>query len=222
MVKTVYGRKLLMVEDDEAFRSVQAEYFRKRGNAVVETDCLSKARELLAADNFDAVILDVILPDGEGLELLATERNLPPVIILSSMGESEDLLEGFNMGAADYQVKPCPPELLEARLSLRLLPKPEAKVSLHGLTVDVSERKTHFNGKQIALTGSEFNILYFLMTHKGEFFNAADLYEKVWRAPFFQSTSVKYHISNLRQKLIKATGKNLIITEFGRGYSFLV
>ncbi len=219
-MEQVTGRKLLFVDDDDSLRTNLALYFRHRGNEVWEASTLSEARTALAAGTFDAIVLDIILPDGEGLELME-KSGLPPVIILSSLGDNADMIEGFAAGACDYAAKPCSPELLEYRLANRLLPRVQAKISCHGLTIDVGARTATFNGTPVVLTGSEFNILALLMKNAGKFFLPTEIYEKIWNAPSFGSTSIKYHISNLRQKLAAVTGSNLIVTEFGKGYSFI-
>ncbi len=209
-----------MVEDDRAVAEEFAAYFRKRQNSVVVASTLGEAEEAIAHERPDAVILDIILPDGDGLDLFERCVNLPPVIVMSTLGTDYDVLDGFAAGATDYVVKPCAPEVLEARLVLRLLPKAEAVIESGGLRIDTTERLVTYHGAPLALTGSEFNILYFFMTHSSVFFTAAEIYENVWHAPNLGTTTIKYHISNLRQKLVAATGKNLIQTQFGKGYAF--
>jgi len=221
MLKTVTGRKILIIEDDLSVRKNIAYYFKKRGNIIFEAETLTQARQILNQTVFEGIILDLILPDGEGLELFSQYKNLPPVLILSSLGEECDLIEAFEAGAIDYVVKPCSCKLLEARLALRLLPKHESDISSLGLSLDAKKRVATYNGETLILTGSEFNILYFLMTHAGEYYNADQIYEQIWLAPSLKTTSIKYHISNLRQKILKITKKNLIRTEFGKGYTFL-
>lgn len=220
MCKIVFGRTLLFVEDDDIVRKELASYFKKRGNIVYEADCLKQAKNLISHHSFDGIVLDIILPDGEGLELFSLP-SLPPIIILSNLNSDHDVLEGFQHGALDYVIKPTSPEILEARLSLRMLPKEQAKIVLHGLKIDITERTTNYGNTPITLTSSEFNILVFLMKNSGKYYTADEIYEKVWNMPSLKSTTIKYHISNLRQKLIKSTGKNLILTAFGKGYAFL-
>lgn len=220
MVKPVVGRRLLIVEDNLALSRETEDYFAKRGNEVVAVSTLADAREALTEGRFDAVVLDLILPDGEGLELFDM-GGLPPVIIMTTLADEYDMLEGFSLGAVDYIVKPCSAEILEARLSLRLLPSSESKLCLNGLTLDIAARTVDYRGKPIVLTGTEFNTLKFLMENAGEFFPADKIYEGIWKEPSFQSNAIRYHISNLRQKLLAATGKNLIVAEYGKGYSFI-
>lgn len=92
----VSGRKILFVEDDEAIRVEQAKYFRMRGNTIYEASCLKEAIKLLKSVSFDAVILDIVLPDGEGLDIFSLDCQLPPVLILSDLGSDYDMLEGFS------------------------------------------------------------------------------------------------------------------------------
>ncbi len=221
MVRTVTGRNILIVEDNTAVSEEFAAYFGNRQNRVFTAATLKEAEHVINSQNLDAVILDIILPDGDGLDLLAEYPKLPPVIVMTTLGTDYDVVDGLSAGAADYVVKPCIPEVMEARLALRLLPKPEAVISLRGISADVTLRTATYEGKELPLTGSEFNILYFFMTHTGTFFTAAEIYENVWQAPSLKTTTIKYHISNLRQKLLSVTGKNMIITEFGKGYAFM-
>ncbi len=219
MIKTVTGRNILIVEDNTDIAEEYAEYFRSKMNCVFTAKTLAEAENIIAENRLDAILLDIILPDGDGLDLLSGHEKLPPVIVVSTLGTDLDVVDGLAAGAVDYVIKPCSPEVLEARLSLRLLPKPEATLCVRGITVDICERTATYGGKAIPLTGSEFNVLYFFMTHIGTFFTAAEIYENVWNAPSLKTTTIKYHISNLRQKLLAVTGKNTIVTEFGKGYA---
>lgn len=221
MLKPVTCRTILLVEDDISFANSLKHYFEQKGNKVFHTTNLADTKKILHQEQFDAIILDIILPDGEGTNLFTTNILLPPTIILSTLGTEHDMLEGLTAGALDYIVKPCSFELIEARLSLRLLPKKDSFLILHELKADVVQRIVQYKGDTITLTGTEFNILWFLMSHAGQFFSAAALYENVWEMPSLSSTSIKYHISNLRKKIKAFTNKDLIITEFGKGYSFI-
>lgn len=217
----VVGRKLLFVEDNKELLEAMAEYFQGKGNAVFTASTLKQAKELYEREQLDAVVLDVILPDGDGLSLLEEHRTYPPVVILSDLGEEDDVTAGFFSGAADYIVKPCSVHLLEIRLSLRLLPPQGSALSLHGLTVNVAERTVKYKGTPVPLTSSEFNILHFLMSHAGLTFTSEEIYEQVWNAPSLQTTTVKRHLSTLRCKLKESMKQSPIVTEFGKGYCFV-
>lgn len=221
MIRTIVGKKILIVEDNTQIMAEFSAYFSKRENIVFCASTLKEAECIIESELLDAIILDIILPDGDGLDILTKYSKLPPVIIMTTLGTDYDILDGLAAGAADYVVKPCSPEVLEARMSLRLMPTPEAVVSIKGITIDTIERVASYQGKPLSLTGSEFNILYFFMSHTDTFFTAAEIYENVWRAPSLKTTTIKYHISNLRQKLLAVSGKNMIITEFGKGYAFM-
>lgn len=110
----------------------------------------------------------MILPDGNGIALLENLRQTP-VIILSDLGADENVIDGFNAGAADYIIKLCSPQVIEARMALRLLPSTKADISIGGLTLNVSGRTTFYKNTALVLTSSEFNILMFLMQNAGAY-----------------------------------------------------
>lgn len=219
--ENVEYRKILIVEDDENVRGELSDYFSRK-NIVVASDTLLSARKAVQSNTFDVVILDVILPDGSGLELCEELKDVP-VVILSDLGSDSNIIDGFTAGATDYVTKPVSPRVLEARISLRLLPKAQAKISAHGLTLDRSMRTVSFKGSSITLTSSEFNILAFLMENAGIFFTAMEIYEHVWQMPYLNTTTIKVHISNLRKKMLAADARcaNLLLQEFSKGYAFL-
>lgn len=214
----IIERKILIVEDDHALALELCEYFRKRENHVVWAKTLQEAN-LALNETFDGIILDLILPDGIGFDLLKN-KNLCPVVILSTLNSDFDILEGFDAGALDYIVKPCSPEVIETRLAVRLRPKDKAELTIKGLTINCNTRTLKFNGQNISLTSTEFNILWFLMNNAGIFFNTDTIYKKIWNEPSLKNTSIKFHISNLRRKLKSTTNEDLIITQFGKGYAF--
>lgn len=218
----VTNKTIIFIEDDAVLLDRMTAYFAEKNNTVHAASTLADARSLLTEiRRADAVVLDIILPDGSGLDLLRERDNLPPVVILSDLSAEEYLLTGFDSGAVDYIVKPCSPRLLEARIALRLLPARQAVLSASGLEIDSGKRTVNYCQKSVLLTASEFNILHFLVSNAGKYFTAQEIYEKVWGAPSMQTTTIKRHLSALRQKLKSvAPDKTLIVTEFGRGYSF--
>lgn len=221
MMNKVEYRNILIVEDNDALRDSLVEYFSAANNV---TACPSLTDAKAAAHNgaFDVVLLDLILPDGNGVELLEL-LGKTPVVILSDLGSDMNIIEGFSAGAADYIVKPCSPRVIEARMALRLLPDASSKICLHELSLDISTRTAIYKGTRLDLTSSEFNILMFLMQNAGEFYTANDIYEKVWKMPHLNSMTIKTHISNLRKKMFSVSKEcaDLILTEFGKGYAFI-
>ena len=106
-------------------------------------------------------------------------------------------------------------------MKLRLLPSDEAEKTVGGLTVNASKRTVFYRQKPVQLTSSEFNILWFLIRNRGEFFHADKIYERVWQAPSLNTTTIRRHLSTLRQKLKEISNENLVVTEFGKGYAFV-
>lgn len=217
----ISDRTILFIEDDLMFAKSLITYFETE-NTVYHADTLSAAKEYVAHNTFDVIVTDVILPDGTGLDIFSfASKVLPPILVLSSLGNDEHILEGLELGAVDYIVKPCSPKVLEGRMAIRLLPKSESETSLHGLVVNAVKRTVHYRGKAIAFTSSEFNILHYLINHSGQFYSSNELYEAIWKTPALNTTTIRKHISSMRRKLVEGTGgAELILTDFGKGYAF--
>ncbi len=220
MIKKVSERKILIIDDDTESTQEMQNYFTSLGNTVNVAGTIEQGKKYIQNHFYDAIILDMMLPDGEGTTLLAENDRLPPVIILSALSDERNIMDGLSLGACDYVVKPCSNELLEMRLSLRLLQKSESVLTIHGLKIDSNERTLFYEGRSVSVTGSEFNILWFLMSNAGKFFTSNEIFENIWGENSLEQTSIKFHISNLRRKLIEHTGKQLILTKFGNGYTF--
>ncbi len=215
----LFQRKLLIIENEDRAGTPLREHFASCGMVCLVAKDLSEGRKLLAEDSFDAIILDPVLPDGDGLALFEEESELPPVIVYSEQDDEREMLRAFSLGATDYVVRPCSPLLMEARLSLRLLPRKREVVSCGKLEMNLNSRTVSYDGMAIKLTSSEFRILYFLITHPNKFYSADALYKNVWNALSMQTSVVRFHITNLRKTLLTATGKRIILTEFGTGYA---
>ena len=213
-------KNILIVEDNRELREKLEKHFSVL-NDVTACGDLKSASEAVKINRFDIVLLDLILPDGSGLKLFERIAETP-VVILSDMGSDGNMLEGFNAGAADYIVKPASLEIIEARMSLRLLPEKEAYISAHKLTLNSRNRTATYDNKPLELTSSEFNILLFLMSNAGTYYTANEIYEKVWKMPHLNTGTIKMHLSNLRRKMRSVAKEcaDLILTEFGKGYAF--
>lgn len=219
MNKVTY-KHILIVEDDDGLRSSLEKYFSEN-NEVTACPDVKSAISAVKERAYDVVLLDLILPDGNGLKLMEyTGRT--PVVILSDLDSDGNILEGISAGAADYIVKPSSPQVIEARMSLRLLPDDRARICLHGLELNVSKRTATYKTQPLDLTSSEFNILAFLMQNAGRYFTATKIYESVWKMPYLNTTTIKAHLSNLRKKMLAVSKEcaALIATDFGKGYSF--
>lgn len=213
-------KNVLIVEDGDKLRESLADYFSAR-NKVTACKNLKEAVAAATECEFDIVLLDLILPDGNGV-YLTEYLGKTPVVILSDLGTDENILDGFSAGAADYIVKPCSLQIIEARMALRLLPASKAELSSGGLTLNVNSRTAVYENAALDLTSSEFNILLFLMQNAGNFYTANEIYEKVWKLPHLNTETIKKHLSNLRKKMLAASDDcaALLATKFGKGYAF--
>lgn len=218
---TVYGRKLLFVEDDEKLKKEMVAYFSPTNTVFTASDVEETVDLLTKTGNFDAVVLYLILKTSMGLDLFKTFPELPPVIILSSLDGEDTILTGLTSGAADYVVKPCSMRLLEAHIAIRLLPKTDAVDNFGSFSVNANTRTVKYKSMPISLTPSEFNILFFLVKNQGKYFTADEIYEKIWCAPSLHTTTIRAHLSSLRRKLKAAMpASDIIRTEFNKGYCF--
>lgn len=217
----VMFKNILIVEDGDKLRNSLTEYFSAM-NKVTACPTLKSAISACAENEYDITLLDLILPDGNGIELLRYLRRTP-VIILSDLGTDENMIDGLSAGAADYIVKPCSPQVIEAKMSLRLLPNGKANLSSGGLTLNVQSRTAVYKNTVLDFTSSEFNILTFLMQNAGVYFNANEIYEQVWKMPHLNTETIKKHLSNLRKKLLAVSDEcaALLATKFGKGYAFI-
>lgn len=220
-MRKVEFKDILIVEDNAQLLSSLESYFSKVNNVTACQD-LKSAVAAAAENRFDVALIDVILPDGNGLSLIEYLGETP-VIILSDLGSDSNMLDGFDAGAVDYIVKPASPEIIETRMALRLLPKAQAQISSHGLELNTAKRTAEYEGRRLELTSCEFNILTFLMQNAGVFHTAAEIYENVWNAPYLNTTTIKVHISNLRKKMLALSPDcaDLLTQEFGKGYAFV-
>ena len=217
----VKGRTLLVVEDDEELKNKIKKYFSAENHVFTASD-IDEAVKILEGDGtIDAVVLDLILKNSMGLDLFEVFPALPPVVILTSLGGEENIISGLQSGAADYVVKPCSMTLLETHIALRLQPKADAIKTFGHFYIDQNTRTAKYKNKPIQLTSSEFNILFFLVQHPGEYFTADEIYEKIWCAPSLHQTVIRVHLSSLRRKLKEALPTaDIIRTEFNKGYCF--
>jgi DNA-binding response OmpR family regulator len=209
---------LLFIDDDNNLTRRIERYFGQNYNIEI-ADSLKEADRILKVFTPDLTVADIILPDGNGLEYVKAGAIPSPVIILSGLSDDKTVIEGLSC-CVDYCVKPISMTVLEKRILTRLGYN-DSVIKAGKLTIDHASKCAKYDGKQIILTSSEFNILYFLSTHPKQIFTADEIYEPIWGMESLHSSAVRYHISNLRKKLKDAApNKQFIRTSFGKGYVF--
>ncbi|HEX3434134.1 MAG TPA: response regulator transcription factor [Solirubrobacteraceae bacterium] len=219
--------RVLVVEDEPGIVD-----FLQRGltaNGFEVESCLDGAEgeRLALSGTFDAVVLDLMLPTRPGLEILRSiRRALPslPVIVLSARGEIEDRVAGLEGGALDYLVKPFPLAELVARLraQLRFLAQAsERQLSADGIELDLLTRRVHRAGRQIALSATEFDLLAYLVRHRGQVLSREEILGAVWGYEHDPATNVvDVYIGYLRRKLGRPGDPAPIDTIRAVGYRF--
>src|SRR5579864_233057 len=221
---------VLVVEDEPAIADVVSRYLERAGYetaiAVTGRDALGRAE----TGRPDVVVLDLMLPDIDGLEVMRRLRRddrRGAIILLTARGEESDRIVGLRLGADDYVVKPFSPAELVARVDAvlrRIDPVPEREPPLHfkGLAIDPAAHTVTLDGQPVELTQREFELLLFLARHPGQAFTRDQLMEHVWHYSFYLDTStVTVHIRRLRAKLeADPTHPHHIETVWGVGYRF--
>lgn len=217
--------KILIVEDEAEMLSALKRGFIKKGYAV-DTACDGMSASILAETNeYDVIVLDLNLPKKDGLEVLEEihRRNEnQKVIILSARSSVSDKVLGLDTGASDYLSKPFDFLELEARirsLARREYMQKDTTISVQGITINTINKKITVNDTIINLPPKEYAILEYLAINCGRVISSEDLIEHVWKSDVdLFSVSVKVHISNIRKKLFKICGKEVIKTVRGFGY----
>ncbi|MEV5747883.1 response regulator transcription factor [Actinoallomurus sp. NPDC052308] len=221
--------RVLVVDDDPTVADVVSRYLLRDGHEVV---CVADGHAALRAAEErppDLVVLDLMLPGIDGLEVCRRlrERWPVPIVMLTALGEETDRLIGLETGADDYVTKPFSPRELALRVKsvLRrargaLAPTGET-ITDGDLTVDAAAHEVRLGGEEVSLTAREFDLLAFLMRHPRQAFTRTDLLQKVWGWEFGDSSTVTVHVRRLREKIEQdPTAPRRILTVWGVGYRF--
>jgi DNA-binding response OmpR family regulator len=222
------NNNILIIDDDVELCALLADFLRLEGfttHAVHDgKDALSHCEK----SDYSAIILDIMLPGMQGLEVLRRLREFSntPVIMLTARGEDTDRIVGLELGADDYLAKPCNPRELSARLRA-ILRRVEATsavpstLTIGATHIDTKNRSATYNNCELNITSAEFNILKILLSHAGQVVDKDKLSEQaLGRQLTAYDRSVDVHVSNLRRKLAALGGKSLIISVRGIGYQF--
>lgn len=219
--------KLLIVEDEPNLLSILRKGFAENNNEVsVALDGIT-ALEMIHNYSFDVVILDVMLPDINGIEIcrrLRASKNFVPVLLLTALGTSENIVTGLNAGADDYLAKPFKFGELDARVNAlnrrasQEIEKIDA-ITISDLEIDARAKTVKRAGESINLTAKEFKLLYYLTKNKGRIVSRDQILDNVWDINFDMNTNVvDVYITYLRKKIDKPFDTKLIHTMKGLGY----
>lgn len=214
---------ILIVEDEVNVRKPLEEFLIKEGFKVLAAGSRAEA-DVLIHQNPDLVLLDWMLPDGQGIELLKKWRHKNmnvPVIMLTARSETIDKVLGLELGAHDYMTKPFEPRELVARIRVqlrdKLTPVTEETLSICGFKIVQSKREAYFENLLLDLTKTEFDLLKIFLENPNKVFNREELLKSVWGYEQYPSTrTVDNHVMQLRQK----SSPELFETVHGIGYRF--
>lgn len=227
-------KKILIVEDDTEIRNFIKLYLTNDGYRTVEVAQGDLALDVFQQENPDLVILDILLPGLDGIEVCREIRksSIVPIIFLSNKIEETDKIIGLTVGADDYITKPFSPRELTARIRTHLRRemyyaeqqlKSQSVLKFHNLTIDLERHQVTSYHEKIELSAKEFRLLAYMAKHPKRIFTADELYEQVWgEFCLSDSRTVKVHISSLRKKIERDTANpEFIITVRGAGYKFM-
>src|SRR5450432_797769 len=223
-------KKILLIEDDTDLYALLQYNLEKEGFQMEGSKTGKGAIELCRAFAPDVILLDIMLPDSDGLDICKGIRNHPelahiPIIFLTARGSETDRIVGLELGANDYIVKPFFIRELIARIKLQFRSQqaPVRLLKAGGVELDRSSCRVHLRGDELQLTATEFRLLEFLMTRPGVVFSREQLLDAVWghdRA--VTDRTVDVYILRLRQKIEQEGGPAFIRSVRGFGYSFNV
>jgi len=222
---------ILIVEDEQDLSLTIATFLEGEGNQVTKAETFTIAETKLNDLVFDLVLLDVTLPDGNGLNLIETIKNHNPsagIIVLSARDQIEQKVDGLEKGADDYMTKPFHISELNARIKslMRRGLNPKANELIHNeIKLDLDSYQLFVHDTEIKLTKTEFELLNYFISNKNRVLTKLSISKHVSKAAAFEynfsDDFIYTHVKNLRKKLIKANSQDYIKTVYGVGYKFL-
>ena len=216
--------KLLVVDDELKIREIIKKYAEFEGHTVTEASGGLEAISLCKSNDFDIIILDIMMPDLDGFSVCREikKNSSTPVIMLSARGEEYDRIHGFEVGIDDYVVKPFSPKELMMRVAAvvkRSAGTSAEIVTIGGLKIDFTGRIVTIDGKNVDLTPKEYDLLFYLVKNRGIALTREKLISNVWGYDFFgDDRTLDTHIKLLRKNLGEYS--SYIVTLRGVGYRF--
>jgi DNA-binding response OmpR family regulator len=203
---------LLIVDDDAQIREALEIYLKNEDMEIFTASNGLEALEVLELEDIHLIILDVMMPQMDGMRAthkIRETKNIP-IIMLSAKNEDHDKILGLHVGADDYITKPFNPLELIARVKSQLrrytnlgnYQGSEDEIQIRGLILNKKSKNVSVDGEEIRLTATEYKILELLMENKGRIFSIEEIYEKVWKEPFYNAeNTVSVHIRRIREKI---------------------
>ena len=220
--------KILLVEDEAALASMLNKGLKEAGYEVTVAPDGLIGHEMAIKNQFDVMVLDIMLPGLNGIQLckqLRRQQIDTPILMLTALGTTENIVAGLDSGADDYLVKPFHFAELEARLRTLVRRKSPGNgnqpdvLQIGNLTLNISTRSASLNGEPVTLTATEYRLLEFMMHNRGRVLSRMELLENVWGIDFNMSTNVvDVYVNYLRKKVDTNPAQKLIHTMIGMGY----
>jgi len=231
-------KRILIVEDDSSIAELERDYLEVAGFDVTISQDGVEGLKAIQNNEFDLILLDIMLPGLDGLEILKSmkEDKDIPVLLVSAKKEEIDKIKGLSLGADDYITKPFSPGELVARVKAhmenyeRLKQRFDAGIikrqalTIRGLRIEKDSRRVFVNGQEVALAQKEFDLLLFLAQNPNRVFGREELFERIWGLESLgDSATVTVHIARIREKIETDPSKpQYIETVWGAGYRFRV
>lgn len=230
-----YEPLVLMVEDSADILHLNGKWLAEAGFATASAETLTAARKILAEQPPDIIVLDILLPDGNGFDFLPELQTLSdaPILFCTIKNEDIDIVRGLKGGGDDYIPKPYNVEILVARVEamwrreqenrekILAAKSPERIIKRGPLKLDLAANRAYINGKDMLLKPKEFALLSMLMQEEGKVISAERLFETVWKAPVGDDKgALKRQASSLRKKLESEACGYTVKNAYGEGYCF--
>jgi len=222
---------ILIIDDDQELCALLADFLALEGFKTEAQHNGAEAVQHCKGNHYEAIILDIMLPGMQVLEVLRKLREFSqtPILMLTARGEDTDRILGLEMGADDYLAKPCNPRELAARLRAILRRSEVARatpttdqITIGATALDSRKRVANFHAKDLNLTSAEFNVLWALASQAGQVVDKESISQSaLGRSLSAYDRSVDVHVSKVRKKLAVAGGENLILSVRGIGYQFV-
>ena len=227
-------KKVLIIEDDKSIAEIEKDYLEMSGFETIAVEDGTEGLELAEKEKIDLVVLDLMLPGTDGIEILRRigEKMSFPILVLSAKTDETDKIRALNLGADDYMTKPFSMGEFVARVKghIKIYEKLSGNgkktnvINIHNLTIDKDDRRVFVNGKELGFTQREYELLLFMAENPNRVFSKDMLFEKIWGFDALSdTTTVTVHVSKIRDKIEADPAKpQFIETVWGVGYRFKV